>query len=204
MKTKLLYFFLLLWFVQTGYSQTKFRYGITVGLNISSAILPELKLNTNINSILQGDGVVQGDPELADYVALYKGGVFAKLEGGVISLKFNANYDKTSVYKEVDADIFSVDVLNINLSYLDFDMSANIHLFKHFYISGGYILSYLIEHQGNLNINDFDRRLLAGFGFKFGNGITLDFDTIVGLSEIINGSYIHNVMIPITLNIPLN
>jgi hypothetical protein len=97
-----------------------------------------------------------------------------------------------------------VDALNINLSYLDFDMTANLNLTKHFYISAGYVPSFLIKHQGNLNINDFDQRFLTGFGFRFGNGTTLDFDAVVGLSEVIDGSYIHNVMIPITLSVPLN
>jgi len=204
MKTKLFYLIILLWLVQTSYSQIKFRYGITAGLNVSTAILPELKLNTNLNSILNGDRVIQGNPELADYVALYKAGVFAKLDGTVFTVKLSVNYDKTKIYKEVDAGIFSAEALNINLSYLDFDLTAHLNLFKHFYISGGYIPSLLLEHHGNLNINDFDERLLAGFGFKFGNGTTLDFDAIVGISEVIDGSYIHNVMIPITLSIPLN
>ena len=204
MKTKLFYFIIFIYSIQTGYSQVKFRYGITAGLNVSTAILPELKLNTNLNSILNGDGVIQGKPELADYVALYKAGVFARLDAGIFSLKFNVNYDKTNIHKEVDAGIFSAEALNINLSYLDLDITANINLFKHFYFSAGYIPSFLLEHHGNLNINDFDQRLLTGFGFKFGNGTTLDFDAVIGLSEIIDGSYIHNVMIPVTLSIPLN
>jgi len=134
MKTKLFYFIIFLWTVQTSYSQIKFRYGITAGLNVSTGILPELRLNTNINSILNGDRVIQGNPELADYVALYKAGVFAKLDGGVFTIKLGVNYDKTNIYKEVDAAIFSVEALNINLSYLDIDMTVHLNLFKHFYI----------------------------------------------------------------------
>ncbi len=187
-----------------NHAQVKFRYGLTAGLNISTAILPDLKLNTNINSILNGDDVVQGQPQLADYVAMYKFGVFIKLDGGVASLKLNFNYDKTNIHKDLNAAVFTINALDINLGYLDLELTGHLNIIKQFYISAGYIPALLIEHQGNLNINDFDERLLGGFGFRFGNGLTLDFDAIIGLSEIIDGSYIHNVMIPITINIPLN
>ncbi len=203
MKRILVLFFIIV-IQMNSFSQVKFRYGITAGLNISTAILPDLKLNTNINGILQGDNVVQGKPQLADYVALYKAGIFIKLDGGVAALKLNLNYDKTNIHKDLNASIFTINALDINLGYLDFEMTAHLNIFKHFYISAGYIPSILIEHQGNLNINDFDQRVLGGFGFRFSNGTTLDFDAVIGLSEVIDGSYIHNVMIPITLNIPLN
>jgi len=184
--------------------QIKFKYGITGGLNVSTAILPDLKLNTSMNSILQGDDVVQGTPQLADYVALYKAGIFVRLDSKIINLRFDVVYDKTNILKKVDAIIFNVDALNINLAYLDFGMVLNLNIFKHFYLSAGYIPALLIEHQGNLDINELDQRVLSGFGFKFDNGITLDLNAIVGLSEVIDGSYIHNVMIPVTLSIPLN
>jgi len=203
MKNFLLFFLIVILHLNI-YSQVKFRYGITAGLNVSTAILPELKLNTNLNNILHGDNVIQGKPQLADYVAMYKAGVFIKLEGGVAALKLSLNYDKTNIHKDLDAGIFSINALDIDLGYLDFEMKAQLYIFKHFYISSGYIPALLIEHQGNLDINDFDQRILGGFGFRFSNGITLDFDAIIGLSEIIDGSYIHNVMIPMTLNIPLN
>ena len=203
MKRILILFFILAIHLNS-FSQVKFRYGITAGLNISTAILPDLKLNTNLNSILKGDDVVQGQPQLADYVAMYKAGVFIKLDGGIAALKLNLNYDKTNIHKDLNAAVFTINALDINLGYLDLELTGHLNKFKHFYISAGYIPALLIEHQGNLSVNDFDQRILGGFGFRFGNGTTLDFDAVIGLSEIIDGSYIHNVMIPITLNIPLN
>ena len=203
MKRILILFFILAIHLNS-FSQVKFRYGITAGLNISTAILPDLKLNTNLNSILKGDDVVQGQPQLADYVAMYKAGVFIKLDGGIAALKLNLNYDKTNIHKDLNAAVFTINALDINLGYLDLELTGHLNIFKHFYISAGYIPALLIEHQGNLSVNDFDQRILGGFGFRFGNGTTLDFDAVIGLSEVIDGSYIHNVMIPITLNIPLN
>ncbi len=198
--------FLLLIVLTCGlqFLSAQISYGITGGLNIATGILPDLKLNTNINSILNGNEVVAGQPQLADFVMLYKAGIFMRLDKRIVSLKFGVNYDKTNIKKEVDASIFRVNVLNIDLSYLDFDFTANLNLTQHFYISAGYVPSLLLHHEGNLNIQNFDQRLLAGFGFKFDNGASLDFDTLVGLSEVIKNSYIHNIMIPVTLSIPLN
>ena len=196
--------FLLFLISLNTFSQIKFRYGITAGMNVSTALLPELKLNTDIRSILEGeDDVVQGDPQLADFIAMYKGGLFMRLDGGVGSLKLNVVYDKTNIHENLDAKIFSANVLDITLGYLNFEMSANLNLFKHFYISVGYIPALLIEHKGNLNINEFDPRLLSGFGLRIGDGVTVDFNAIIGISEVIDGSYIHNVIFPVTLNIPL-
>jgi len=185
-------------------AQVKFKYGISAGLNLSSAILPDLKVNTNINSVLHGDNVIEGSPQLADFVSLYKAGIFMKLDGKIGAAKLNISYTKTNIFKELDTGIFRIKALDILLDYLDFEMSYNLNLSKHFYISAGYIPSILLKHDGNLNINSFDQRLLSGIGFRFGNGLTLDFNAIAGISEIIDGSYIHNLMIPISLNIPLN
>ena len=186
------------------YSQIKFRYGLTAGLNVSTGILPELKLNTDINSILKGEDVVQGNPQLADYVAMYKGGVFARLDGRIGSIKFNLNYDKTNIHRNLDAGVFSINALDINLGYLDFEFTANLNITKNFYLSAGYIPALLIEHKGNLDINNFDPRLLTGLGLRIKDSVTVDLNAIMGMSEIIDGSYIHNLIIPVTLNIPLN
>ncbi len=188
--------------IQTGTAQLK--YGITGGLNMSSGILPELDLNTDINAILNGDDVIVGQPQLADFVALYKVGVFLRLDSRIVSLKFGVNYDKTNIKKEVDASVFTVNTLNIDLTYLDFDFIASLNLLRKFYISAGYVPAILIQQEGSLNVKDFDQRLLIGFGFKIFNGATLDLNAIIGLNEIIEGSYIHNLMIPVTLSIPLN
>ncbi len=189
---------------QISNAQLKFKYGITAGMNVSSGILPELDLNTNLSSILQGDDVVQGNPQLADFVTLYKAGLFLRLDGEIGTIKLNMNYTKTNIHEDINASIFSVNALDINLDYLDFDITYNLNIFKHFYISAGYIPSLLLDHEGNLNVENFDQRIMAGIGFKFPSGITLDLDAVVGLSEVVKDSYIHNVMIPVTLSIPLN
>ena len=188
--------------IQNSFGQLKTRYGITAGLNVSSAILPELKLNS-LNNILHGEDVVKGQAQLADYVSLYKLGFFYKIDGRIGAIKFNANYTSTNIHKDIETLLGDVNVLNINLSYLDFDITYNLNLSKHFYFSAGYVPSLLLDHNGNLDINGFDQRIVSGFGFRFANGASIDLDAVVGIYEIINGSYIHNVMIPVTVSIPL-
>ncbi len=188
----------------TVFSQVRLRYGLTAGVNVSTAILPELKLNTDVNSILKGDNVVQGNPQLADYIAMYKGGFFVRLDGGIGSIKFNINYDRTNIYKSLDAGIFTINALDIDLSYLNFELTGNLNIFKHFYISAGYVPSILLNHHGNLNINPYDPKLLTGFGIRINDNVTIDLNALFGINEIIDGSYIHNLIIPVTLNIPLN
>ncbi len=187
-------------------AQKSFRYGITAGLNLSTGILPDLELNTNINSILKGDKVVEGTPQLADMVALYKVGFFIRYDTKIGSAKFNINYTNTEIKKILDLSIFSVNALDLQMEYLDFDLTYNLNLFKNFYFSLGYVPSLLISVTSDENpqIETFDSRVLSGFGFRFNNGTTLAFNAVIGLKEVIEGSYIHNVMIPITLNVPLN
>ena len=189
---------------QTINAQIKLKYGAAIGMNISTAILPELKLNTNINSILRGDNVVQGNPQLADFMTLYKAGIFIKLDGNIGAAKLNLDYTVANIHKDIHEIVFNVNALDINLSYIDINITYNLNLYKGFYLSAGYVPSFLLAHEGNLDIDNFDQRVLVGFGFGFKNGITIDFDTIVGLTEVIEGSYIHNIMIPITLSIPFN
>jgi len=201
---KITFLFLLVFSIQTGFSQLSIKYGVTAGLNVSSGILPDLTLNTDINSILDGDAIAEGTPQLADFKNQFKIGGFIRLDGKIGFAKVNVNYTKTNIYKDVDPTTFDVAALDINLTYLDIDFTYNLNLFKGFYFSAGYIPSFLLSQDENYDINSFDQRILTGLGFRFNNGATLDFDAIIGLSEVIDGSYIHNVMLPITLNFPLN
>jgi len=196
-------FFLMILSVQ---AQKSFRYGITAGLNLSTGILPDLELNTNLQSILHGEKVVEGKPQLADFVGLYKVGIFLRYDGKIGSAKFNVNYTNTEIKKTLDLDIFSVNALDLQMKYLDLDLTYNLNMFKNFYFSLGYVPSLLISvtSDENPNIQNFDSRVLSGFGFRFNNGTTLDFNAVIGLKEVIEGSYIHNIMIPVTLNFPLN
>ena len=206
MKRLFLLLFIALLTYSTTYSQhVKVRYGITAGLNLSTGLLPEMEKGDDIDSMLAGRVKEQGKPQLADFVNLYKGGVFIKVESDLGSAKFNINYTKTKIHQDLKHLELNTESLEILLDYIDFDFTYNVNLFENFYLSAGYIPSLLLNNNHeDLSINDFDQRLLGGIGFEIFNGTTIDFDAIVGLNEIINGSFIKNIMIPITVNIPLN
>ncbi len=190
-------------FISTSFSQL--RYGVAGGLNISGGILPDLSLNHDVNSILSGDDVVKGTPQLADFTAMYKAGVFVRYDARLGSAKIAANYTTTNIKKELDLSIFRTDVLNLKMTYLDIDFSYALNLFPSIHWNIGYTPSFLISNpDNNSHLKDFDSRLFTGFGIKIGNGATVDANVVVSMDEIINGSYIHHLMIPVTLSIPLN
>ncbi len=190
--------------IAQSFAQADFDYGVTAGLNISTAILPELKLNNNISDILSGDDVVKGQAQLADFKPRYKFGIFGRLDSDFGFLKVNLNYTSTNIHKDIDAYFFDVKVLDIALSYIDVDVTYNIYLSDSFYVSLGYIPSFLLSHSGDIKPSGFDSRILSGVGVKLPSGTSIDLDVVLGLSEAYKDSYIHHVMIPLTVSIPLN
>ncbi len=197
--------FLILVFSVTFTSFSQLRYGVSGGVNISGGILPDLSVNNDINSILTGEDVVKGTPQLADFTLMYKAGVFVRLDGKIGSAKIGANYTATNIKKELDLSLFSTNVLDLKMSYLDLDFSYALKLFPSVYWNLGYTPSFLISNPDNYSqLKDFDSRIFTGFGLKIGNGATIDANVVVSMDEIISGSYIHHLMIPITVSIPLN
>jgi len=200
---KLIFAFALLLFSQSIFSQL--RYGLSGGLNISSGILPDLTLNNDINSILAGDDIAKGTPQLADFTGMYKAGVFVRYDGKIGSAKVGVNYTATNIKKELDLNIFHTNILDLKMSYLDIDFSYGLNVLPSLYINLGYTPSFLIsDPDNNSKLKDFDSRIFTGLGLKVGNGATIDVNVSVSMDEIINGSYIHHLMIPVTVSIPLN
>ncbi len=200
---KIVFAFVFLVSSLSGYAQLK--YGISGGLNISSGILPDLSLNNDINSILHGDDIVKGTPQLADFTGMYKAGVFVRFDGKIGSAKVGVNYTATNIKKQLDLNIFRTEVLDLRMNYLDIDFSYGLNIFPSLYWTVGYTPSFLISNpDNNSDIKDFDSRIFSGFGIKVGNGATIDINVVVSTDEIIKGSYIHHLMIPVTVSIPLN
>ena len=200
---KIILTFVLFIFTQIGHSQL--RYGLSGGLNISSGILPDLTANNDINSILNGDDVVKGTPQLADFTGMYKAGVFVRYDGKIGSAKIAVNYTATNIKKELDLSIFRTNILNLKMNYLDVDFSYGLNILPSIYWNFGYTPSFLIsDKENNSNVKDFDSRIFTGLGLKVGNGASLDINVVLSTDEIIKGSYIHHLMIPVSVSIPLN
>jgi hypothetical protein len=198
--------FILLTFIFLSQNlHSQLRYGISGGLNVSGGILPDLTLNTDINDILNGEDVVQGTPQLADFTGLYKMGVFARWDGKIGSAKIGVNYTATNIKKKLDLNLFTTNILDLKMNYVDIDFSYALNITSSIYWTLGYTPSFLIsDDDTSSKIQTFDSRVFTGFGLKIGNGATVDINAVVGIDEVIEGSYIHHLMIPVTISIPLN
>jgi hypothetical protein len=185
-------------------------YGLNGALQINSAILPDLSLNTNINSLLGSDSVVKGEPQLADFTLNYKLGAFGKYDDGFGFTQLSLDYTTTSIQKEVSFNTggilnpITLVTLDRKYAYFDASLSYNVYIYKGFYFGLGATTSSLLSSTGDPKPESSDFRAFTTLGLKLDNGISIDVKGVIGISEVYKGSYIHHIMIPITVSIPLN
>ena len=195
-------------FFATAQRGSGFGYGIQGSLLLNSATLPDIELNTNINSILTGDNLVKGKANYADLTYNYRLGGFAKYDHGFGFGLLEVNYTTTKINKVVktstsgfwgssEIDLFT---LERTFAYLDIALSYNIYLSNNLFFSLGITPGLLLSYTGNQEPNDFDFRALAGFGYKIGDKISISTKGEFGITEVYKDSYIHHIMIPITLS----
>jgi len=212
MRFRIQFLILVLFFtISTQAQQEKgFSYGLNGALQINSAILPDLSLNTNINSLLGGNSVVKGEPQLADFTLNYKLGAFAKYNDGFGFTVINLDYTTTSIQKEVSFNTGSIlnpitlVTLDRKYAYFDVSLSYNIYIYKDFYFGLGVTTSSLLSHTGDPKPEPNDFRAFTTLGIKLDSGISIDVKGVIGINEVYKNSYIHHIMIPITVSIPLN
>ena len=210
MKTKNILSSVLLLLVFQIFAQKRLSYGVNGAIQVNTAILPDLTINTNVLKLLNGENLVKGEPQLADFTPNYKVGGFAKYEDGFGFTHLELNYTTTQIKKDVKINTggvfnpINVYALRRNYAYLDASLSYNVYLYKGFYFGLGATTSTLLSYTGDPKPEKQDFRAFAGFGIKLPNRITIDVKGVIGLNEVYKGSYIHHVMIPITVSIPLN
>ncbi len=195
-------------FAIVSLAQNNLSYGIKGGLLVNSAILPDIKLNNSISSILQGDDVVKGVPQYADITYNYQFGGFVKFKDGFGFSMLETNYTTTKIYDEISIDtgIFgeiTTMVLDRNFSYLDIAVSYNIFLSKKdnmFFTIGG-SPSFLLSNTGKETPEKMDIRVFSGFGFNLTNAIVISTRAELGIREVYKDSYIHHIMIPVRISI---
>ncbi len=201
-----LFLFEMLVFAQEGIS-----YGVKIGFQINSTILPDLELNQSLTPItlLEGDHVVKGTPQLADFKINYKLGGFLKYDDGFGFAMLEANYTPTKIYKEFQVNtgtelfpVFTIMTLDESYSYLDIALSYNVFLYKDFFFSLGGSPSFLLSNTGSINPEKMDIRVFSGFGYKLKNNMSITARVELGVSEVYKNTYIHHVMIPISITIP--
>lgn len=208
--THIKYFLLVLFFTQSMVflAQTDVQFGVSGGFQINSAILPNVELNGNPTDIYNGDDVAKGVPQYADITWNYRLGVFTKYEDGFGFTQLNIDYTTTRVFKEYKYQTglfgnYTTTAIDRKYSYADMGLSYNIYLSKnhtaYFGLGGGpgFLLSYTGDQEPtpvnwNANIN---------LGFAVNENISIQTKAQLGLSEVYKDSYIHHIMIPVTLQV---
>ena len=208
-KALILNLFILFSFIVNA--QEGISYGVKAGFQINSAILPDLELNQGLTPItlLEGDNVVKGTPQLSDFKINYKLGGFIKYEDDFGFALLEANYTPTRIYKEFQINsgtaylpIFTLATLDESYSYLDIALSYNVFLYKDFFFSLGGSPSILLSNTGSVNPEKMDIRVFSGFGYKLKNNIFITARAELGVKEVYKNTYIHHIIIPISIAIP--
>jgi hypothetical protein len=210
-------FFLTLFFfsiVSTIFSQKGdgLAYGIEGGLQFNSAILPDIALNTSIESVLAGDEVAKGVPQWADLTLNHKLGAFAKYDHGFGFVLFETQYTTTTIKKDIKfttSDFWGhIDVtlatLKEKYAYLDFSLSYNVYVYNNLYVGLGATPAFLVSNTSDQEPNKSDFRVFGGLGYHVNNQISVATRVELGISEVYEGSYIHHLMIPLSIRYTIN
>ena len=191
-------------FAQRG---SGFAFGIEGSALFNSATLPDIKVNTNINDILEGKELVKGKANYSDLTFNYRFGGFAKYDHDFGFALVELNYTTTKILKEIGLPVNSPFIKgNINLgtlerdfSYFDIAISYNIYFTDKLFFGVGIIPAFLLSNTGSQSPNKTDWRALAGFGFRITNNFSLTTRLELGINEVYADSYIHLIMIPVTV-----
>jgi len=191
-------------------AQEGISYGVKAGVLFNSAILPDIAINTNISSVLNGDEVVKGVPQYADLTMNYQLGGFAKYEDGFGFSMLETNYTTTRIHDEFTfrTGIFEevgLTTLDRKFAYLDIAVSYNLYLSaeKNSYFTLGGGPSFLVSNTGNEHPSKTDIRAFLGLGFKISESVFIATKAELGIAEVYKDSYIHHIIIPVSIGINL-
>ena len=184
-----------------------FGYGIEGSALFNSATLPDIKVNTSVNDILDGKELIKGKANYSDLTFNYRFGGFIKHDHGFGFALVEVNYSTTKIFKEIELPInnpfkkgnINLATLERDFSYLDVAVSYNIYLSDKLFFGVGITPAFLLSNTGKQTPNKMDWRALAGFGYKITDNFSLSTRLELGLAEVYADSYIHHIMIPITL-----
>lgn len=180
------------------------NFGVQAGVQLNSAILPNLKLNTMTN-IYHGEDVVQGEAQYADINTNYRFGGFVQLEDGFGFSSLEADYSTTHIYKEISyqSGLFgnlSTKLIDRKYDYLDFGLSYNVFLDKnhrvYFGLGGGPAL--LVHYTGSEEPTKTNWSVFSHIGISV-NQFQFQLKPQLGITEVYKDSYIHHLLLPISV-----
>ncbi len=195
-------------FAVVSFAQNNLSYGVKASVLLNSAILPDIKINNSIGSVLQGDDVVKGVPHYADITYNYQFGGFAAYKDGFGFSMLEVNYTTTKIYDEINFNYDILDEINMvildrDFSYLDIAISYNIFVSRNkklFFTIGG-SPSFLVSNTGSETPEKLDIRVFSGFGFNLSDRVRISARAELGVLEVYKESYIHHIMVPVSVSI---
>lgn len=108
------------------------------------------------------------------------------------------NVNTSGFWGSSEIDLYT---LERTLTYLDIALSYNIYLSNNLFLTLGITPGLLLSYTGSQEPNNFDFRVLMGFGYKLSDKISISTRAEFGITEVYKDSYIHHIMIPLTMRI---
>ncbi len=209
---RLLFHLLVFSFLLSSFiGKAQFQWGATGGVQLNSAILPDVKLNDSWDDILNGGDVVKGVPQYADITYSYRVGGFVKKENSWGFSEIEVTYMTTKIYKEwrFDAGLFgepTISVFDRDYTYTDIAISHQIFLSstRKSFIGLGGSLSFLMSYTGDDEPVKQTINVYIKLGAKLSDKVALVVQPTLGVSEVYKDTYIHHLMMPISFQLSFN
>jgi len=201
--------FSFLLFSFTGKAQ--FQWGATGGVQLNSAILPDVKLNDSWEDILNGGDVVKGVPQYADITYSYRVGGFIKKENSWGFSAIEVSYMTTRIYKQwkFDTGLFGEQTISIfDRKYAYTDIAASYQIFMSgahtSFIGLGGSLSLLMNYTGEEEPQKQTLNVFLKLGAQVSDKVALLVQPTLGISEVYKYTYFHHLMMPISIQLSFN
>lgn len=189
------------------FAQNLLRFGIEGGIQMNTAILPDIELNESIDDVLDGNEVVKGVPQYAQITLNYRAGGFVQYEDPIGFSLMDVTYSTAHIYKEVTLDggilgDYNITALDRTYSYLDTHLSYNLYLTKNHtaFVGLGGGPSFLLSYSNNNEPEPINWNAFMNLGVALNKHISLQTKLQLGINEVYKDSYVHHLMVPIIVN----
>lgn len=190
------------------FAQNPLRFGIQGGIQMNSAILPDIELNESIDDVLDGNEVVKGVPQYAQVTLNYRAGGFVQYEDAIGFSLLDVAYSTAHIYKEVTFDggilgDYNVTALDRKYTYLDTHLSYNLYLSKNHtaFVGLGGGPSFLLHYTKNNEPEAVNWNAFLNLGVALSDNISILTKLQLGVNEVYKDSYVHHIMVPVVVRV---
>jgi hypothetical protein len=212
-KTKFRITLVIMTFLVSQYtiSQNLWEMGVTTGIQGNSAILPNLKLNDNLHDVFTGNEVVKGVPQYAKLTLNYRVGGYMAYEGKMGFTRLDITYVNSKIYKEYSVNLGilgepSLTVIDRKYGYIDGAVSYNLFLNQShtFYAGIGGSFALLTHYTKDESPEKTGWNGFLQIGVKLNDKVEISLKPSIGIDEVYKDSYIHHIMVPLSVGVILN